>query len=132
MLYVKTSFTMLSCNTNQVKVMDMSFKDMEGVELKRIEGKVAVMMRDNPYAKEGESKYETYLGVYYENFPELNEDAIDVISVFYEVPTDDKCFDRLAIESLKAEKQRVIAASRLEQTRIEGKIQKLMAIEHIS
>ena len=111
----------------------MSFKDMEGVELKKVTGKVAVKMFPVTFPVEGESRYSTYLDYNYSPDSEIKkDDVLAVIEVEYEIPTDDRFFDMMSIEALKKKKRDIIAKSRKEQTEIEGKIQKLMAIEHQS
>ena len=105
---------------------------MEGVELKKMTGKVSVIMYESSYPKEGESKYATFLSSYHGDGDIGGSDVIDVIEVEYEIPTDDRFFDQLSIAALRKQKQDIIAKSRKEQTEIEGKIQRLMAIEHQS
>lgn len=105
--------------------------NLDGVELKRVKGKVAVIMYDRVYYAEGESRYGTYLSDYDENSKYHSDNMIAVIEVEYEIPTNDHCYDLITIEKLKKQKEAIIAESRAKQTEIEGKIQKLIALEHL-
>ena len=74
------------------------------------------------------SRYGTFLASVE---PKEDDICLGSIEVSYEIPTDDSAYDLKAIEALKAEKAKIIAESRLQQQKIDDKIQQLSALEYL-